>query len=239
MIAAQKDRSRLIFCEVGRGSNDRLEGLMNHGLRRPRTAPDSAEKVCVSPKTYKGIGGVLVGSLLTLAGILLIVFPISATFLHPFYEGEEPVFLERVTRESSRVYGVIALVVGPGLIWIARWPRWGKRNAAIEDYVWGLSQELARRFGVKNSYAVEEVSKTARGSGYRMEHIIYAHAIFCSRNDFDAHYRARKEPLSFDKLRERVARRYFGGAREFDAANVARLARPPREEEFDLAEGAG
>lgn len=125
---------------------------MNRELPQMGAAVDSKREIRFPPRPYKGPAGVVAGSLITVAGILLIAFPISAIFIHPG-GGEDmpgPVYLEQVTRESSRVYGVLGLLLGSCLIWLARWPRWGKRNAAIEDYVWGLSQELARRFGCKS-----------------------------------------------------------------------------------------
>lgn len=193
-----------------------------------------------APKPCKGLGGVVVGSLITIAGVWLIAFPITTAFFHPS-GGEDipgPGFLERVTPETSRVYGAVALIFGPCLIWFSRWPRWGKRNAAIEDYVWGLSQELSDRFGLKTFYTVEEVSKTAQIGGYRMEFVAYAHAIFGSHSDFDEEYRFRKEKLVYYALRDVVARRYFAGLREFDAASVVRLARPPRDEDHERWVGA-
>jgi hypothetical protein len=201
---------------------------------------ESEQKVRFAPKPYKGIAGVVIGSLITIAGVWLIAFPISAVFFHPS-GGEDipgPGFVERVTPESSQVYGAVALILGSCLIWFSRWPRWGKRNAAIEDYVWGLSQELERRFGMRNFYSTEDVSRLVRIGSYHMGFVAYAHAIFCRRSEFDEEYRFRKEKLAYYELRNVVARRYFAGAREFDAASVVRLARPPRDEDHERWIGA-
>ena len=190
-------------------------------------------------KTYKAIGGIISGALLMAAGSLLIIFPTTATFLHPAYEGEAPVYIERVTKESSRIYGTIGLLLGAGLIWVSRWSRWSPRRAAIEDYVWSLSQELSKRFGLKRYFGIEEVTRIASETSCSMAYIAYAHAMFCSRSDFDAHYGSRQAACSYDSLRDVIARRYFDGAYGFDAATVIRLATPPKDEEYDLAEGAG
>jgi len=211
---------------------------MKRGITQKCAVVSSDQEVRFLPKPCKGLAGVLVGSLITIAGVLLITFPISAIFVHPAYGDDDsgPVYLERVTRESSRVYGVVALILGPCLIWFARWPRWGRRNAAIEDYIWGLSQELDRRFGPRNVYTIEEVSKVVRIGGYRQEFVAHAHAIFCSRCDFDEEYKFKKEKVGYCELREVVARRYFARAHEFDAESVVRMARPPRQEENDCAD---
>jgi hypothetical protein len=192
-------------------------------------------------KPIKGLAGIIAGSLLIVAGGLMIAFPTTAIFLHP--GGSEdlpgPVFLERVTRESSRIYGVLGLLIGTGLIWFSRWPRWSARRAAIEDYVWSLSQELSRRFGTKKFYSVEDVSRVAAETSVSMKYIAYAHAMFCSPRDFDSHYPASSASGNYDGLRAVIARRYFNGASGFDASTVIRFATPPREEEYDACEVSG
>jgi hypothetical protein len=192
-------------------------------------------------KTYKGIGGVIGGAILIAAGGLLLAFPTTAIFLHPAYgedDKQSPIYLERVTKESSRIYGAIGLVLGVGLIWLSGWSRWSPRRAAIEDYVWSLSQELSRRFGLKQDYRIEDVSRLASETSCDTRHIAYAHAIFCSRSDFNSHYVTPRASLNYVRLRAVVARRYFDGAAGFDAATIVRLARPPREEEYDFYQGS-
>lgn len=186
-------------------------------------------------RTHKGIGGVIAGSLLLLAGGFLIVFPKDVAFFHP---SEEWGFVERVSRQGSQVYGLIAVLLGAGVIWLARFPRWGARNSAIEDYVWSLSQELFRHFGTKKYYSLEQVSRVATESGCRMTYVAYAHAMFCSRSDFDSYYGPLRVASTYDGFRSVIARRYFDGAYGFDAASAVRLATPPREEEYDFHQGA-
>jgi hypothetical protein len=53
-----------------------------------------------------------------------------------------------------------------------------KRRLAIRSYVFKLSQALPRRFGKKNFYSIEQVTKTASGANLQMAFIAYAHAIF-------------------------------------------------------------
>ncbi len=187
-------------------------------------------------RTNKGIVGVIAGVLLLVAGVFLIALPAAGWILHQDVESGR-YFPEWVGKERCRVYGVIGVVLGAGLIWVARWPRWGARRAAIDDYVWGLSQELSRHFGKKKYYSVEEVSRIAAEAGYKPAYMAYAHAMFCSRADFDAYYGPLRVACTYDGLRSVISRRYFGGAWGFDAATVVRLARPPREEEYDFNQG--
>ena len=191
-------------------------------------------RASMTTKTYKGIGGLVGGAVLVMVGGFLLAFPIDASFFHP---SEEGVFVDRVSRQGGRIYGLIAVVLGAGVAWLSRRPRWGARGSAIDDYVWGLSQELFRRFGGKRYYGVEEVSRVARESGYEMAYIAYAHAMFCSRSDFDACYGPAGMACTYDGLRKMISRRYFGGAFGFDAGTVVRRARPPREEEYDFCQG--
>lgn len=100
-----------------------------------------------------------------------------------------------------------------------------KRRLAIRSYVFKLSQILPRRFGKKNFYSIEEVSKSASGANLQMAFIAYAHAIFCNRSDFEEYYKSLKVRCNYDDLRATVSRRYFGGVRDFDAARVIEATR--------------
>jgi hypothetical protein len=100
-----------------------------------------------------------------------------------------------------------------------------KRRIAINNYVWKLSQELLRRFGKKHYYSIEEVTQAARGASFRIAFLSYAHAIFCSRADFDAYYVPLRVACTYDGLRAFVSRRYFGGVRDFDAASIVSSAK--------------
>src|ERR1035438_7955644 len=64
-----------------------------------------------------------------------------------------------VLQEACRIYGLLALTFGIGLVWLARWPGWGARRRAIEDYVWNLSQELSRHFGSRKYRSEEHTSE--------------------------------------------------------------------------------
>lgn len=101
-----------------------------------------------------------------------------------------------------------------------------KRYFAIRGYALRLPQEMARRFGIRDFYTVEQVTSAAQKSGYNMGFLAYAHAILCSRADFDAYYGALGVACTYDGLREVVWRRYFRFfSRDFNATAVIRLAR--------------
>ncbi len=187
-------------------------------------------------RANKGIAGVILGALLIVGACFLFLLPGAGQILHHDAESGQ-YFPEWVGKERCRIYGIIGVVLGAVLIWFARWPRWGARRTAIDDYVWSLSQDLSRHFGTRKYYTVEEVSRIARESGYALAYLAYAHAMFCSRADFDAYYGPLHVACTYDGLRDMISRRYFEGSWGFDAAAVVRLATPPREEEYDFNQG--
>ena len=111
--------------------------------------------------------------------------------------------------------------------------RFLKRRLAIRSYVWKLSQEVLARFGKKRHYSIEEVTEAARRAGLRTAFLAYAHAIFCSRADFEAHYTPLRVACTYDGLRTIVSRRYFGGVREFDAASIINATKKAESGSFD------
>lgn len=107
-----------------------------------------------------------------------------------------------------------------------------KRRFAISSYVRQLPQVLLRRFGKKRFYSVEEVSKSAQGAALPMAFIAYAHAIFCDRESFEAHYQPLAVRCNYDELRATVSRRYFGGVRDFDAAQIISATKRDNDDDF-------
>jgi hypothetical protein len=101
-----------------------------------------------------------------------------------------------------------------------------------------LSQIVSRRFGKKNHYSIVEVSKAAEGGSFNLAFIAYAHAMFCSRQDFDAYYGPLRVSCTYDGLRHPIARRFFGGATEFDATNILLRADSPMGREYGFADNA-
>lgn len=178
-----------------------------------------------------GIAGVLIGVLFIVAGGYFMAFPGALVVPQADFEGGRTVLM-RVSKEGCRLYGLFAVVFGTGLIWLARWPRWGARRRAIDDYVWGLSQKLSEWLGHREFYSVEEVSRISDACGYEKAYLAYAHAMFCSRSDFDEYYGPLRVACTYDGLRDVISRRYFDGALGFNAATIVRHATPPLPEEF-------
>lgn len=115
-----------------------------------------------------------------------------------------------------------------------------KRWFAIRSYVTRLSADLERRFDLRSSYTVEQVTQAVERGGYTPVFIAYAHATFCSRQGFDAHYQELGVACTYDGLRAVVARRYFRGSMGFDAAIVIRTFRRQRyAEEASFDESGG
>src|SRR4051812_7105786 len=95
-----------------------------------------------------------------------------------------------------------------------------KEWSAIKTYFMKLSLELFSRFGKKHYYSTEEVSHTAEAGGFKIDCVVFAHALFCDRKDFRRCYKRTPFRDQYEKLRGEVSNRYFGGVRDFDAANI-------------------
>jgi hypothetical protein len=113
-----------------------------------------------------------------------------------------------------------------------------KRRSAIGSYFWRLPQVVSRRFGKKSHYSIAEVSTAAAGGSFNMAFIAYAHAMFCSRDDFDAYYGPLRVACTYDGLRHSIARRFFCGATGFDATNILLRAESPMGREYAFTNNA-
>jgi len=100
-----------------------------------------------------------------------------------------------------------------------------KRRKAIKSFVFKLPLELHRRCGEKRYYSFGEVNRLLDDEKYDRAFSAYAYALFCSRKDFDAYFSALRVNCTYDGLRKFVARKYFKGIIDFDAAAIIRFAR--------------
>ena len=114
--------------------------------------------------------------------------------------------------------------------------RYLKRRSAIGSYFWRLSQAVSRRFGRKNYYSIDEVSTAAEAGRFDLAFITFAHAMFCSRDDFNAYYGPLQVACTYEGLRVSIARRFFGGAMGFDATNILLRADAPMDREYAFTE---
>ncbi len=181
-------------------------------------------------RTGPQIGGLILGAVLLAGGAACTVYPTDGVIFHQEYEPNVS-HPEYVTAPQMRAYGGAAVALGACLVWFSGRP-WGRKRAAVEDYVWRLSQDLSRRFGARKYYTVEQVTRAAEASGATKVYIAFAHAMFCSRQEFDDYYTPLRVACTYDGLREPVSRRYFGNARNFDAATIVRMAREPYKDEL-------
>jgi hypothetical protein len=108
-----------------------------------------------------------------------------------------------------------------------------KQYLAIRSYVLRLSQDLARRFGKQSYYSVDQVTQTLLRGKYSASFIAYAHATFCGRKDFDAHYGPLGVSCTYDGLRRTVSKRYLAGQFDFNAATIYRRFRRSDDDGFD------
>ena len=118
-----------------------------------------------------------------------------------------------------------------------------RRYFAIRAYTKRLSGDLRRRFGLKPFYTIDHVTKAVERGGYTKAFIAYAHATYCSREDFDAYYGPLGVKCTFDGLRAVIAKRYLKSRMDFDAETVMRTVRlitiaggPFQTEESEAAE---
>jgi hypothetical protein len=100
-----------------------------------------------------------------------------------------------------------------------------RKRLAIRSYVWKLSQELLDRFGKKSYYSLDEVTQACCRGGLPTDFVAYAHAIFCSRSDFDAYYGPLRAACTYDRLRMVVSRRFFGGVHDFNPDEIVSYVR--------------
>lgn len=189
----------------------------------------------MSRRTGVEIVTIIFGVFLMGIGTFLIAFPREMTVFHHADEGAP--YVEPVSRAGSRVYGVLGVVLGIALVAAACRPGKGVKGRTIERFVWRLPQALVRRFGSKKYYTVDEVTRTARDAGYDMAFIAHAHALFCTREGFDEYYEPLRVCCTYDGLREQVSKRYFGGVRDFDAADLVIASKEPYSEENVFHEG--
>lgn len=83
-----------------------------------------------------------------------------------------------------------------------------------------LSLELFARLGKKHHYTIAEISQTTERAGLKTDDLVYAHALFCDRASFRRHYKRTDLRDRYEALRDEVSKRYFGGVKHFDAANI-------------------
>jgi hypothetical protein len=100
-----------------------------------------------------------------------------------------------------------------------------KRRKAIKSFVYKLPLELGRHFGEKRFYSLGEVDRLLETGKYDKAFSAYAYALLCPRKDFDVHFNELNVNCTYDGLRKIVAKRFFRGIIDFDAAAVVRFAK--------------
>ena len=81
-----------------------------------------------------------------------------------------------------------------------------------------LAPELVRRWGKQPRYSVEQVTQAAEAAGLAAAVSMYAHALYCSQPDFDAHYGTRPEACDYAGIRADITNRYRPGDSGMDHA---------------------
>src|SRR5512133_3613208 len=150
------DRRITVFV-IG-SSNREVRGLIYEPLVRLSIVGGDMRR-----RTGTQIGGLILGIVLLVGGAVCLVYPTGGVIFHQEYDPNVS-HPEYVTASQMRVYGGGGVALGVCLVWFSGGP-WGRRRAAVEDYVWRLSQDLNRRFGSSKYYTVEQVTRAAEASG--------------------------------------------------------------------------
>jgi hypothetical protein len=95
-----------------------------------------------------------------------------------------------------------------------------KRYLAIRSYVKRLSGELVRRFGARPCYKMEHVNQAIQRGKFPAAFAAYAHAAYCSREDFEAYYEPLGVCCNYADLRHLIARRYLSNHTDFNAETI-------------------
>ena len=75
-------------------------------------------------------------------------------------------------------------------------------ETVTEESLRRLAQWLSQRWRPQGSYRIEQVTEAAGVIGLASEELVYAHALFCSKSDFDAHYRSQPGQYDYENLRK-------------------------------------
>ena len=106
------------------------------------------------------------------------------------------------------------------------------RRAAIKKFVQRLPLDLKRRFGDKRFYSMDEVNRALDSKHYNRAFASYAHALFCSSEEFEHHYTTIGVKCTYRGLRSEVAKRFFHGALDFDALSLIAYAKQNPDDHF-------
>jgi hypothetical protein len=100
-----------------------------------------------------------------------------------------------------------------------------KRRKAVKSFVNKLPLALHRRFGDKRYYSFDEIASAFENRKYDYEFRAFAFALLSSRKDFNSRFYGLKADCDYDSLRKFVAKKYFNGIIDFDAASLVRFAK--------------
>jgi Family of unknown function (DUF6559) len=100
-----------------------------------------------------------------------------------------------------------------------------KRRKAIKNFIFRLSLDLQRRFDQKTFYSIEEIDRALEGNKHDKAFKAYAYALFCSRVSFDNYFNQLNVNCTYDGLRKFVAKKFFRGIIDFNAAAIVRFAK--------------
>jgi hypothetical protein len=83
-----------------------------------------------------------------------------------------------------------------------------------------LSQVLSRAYRSKESYSAQEVDSMIDRWGLPKRHLICAHALFLTREEFDRLHPPTGFESEYDTIRREVSKRFLGGRTDFTAKDL-------------------
>lgn len=79
-----------------------------------------------------------------------------------------------------------------------------KKRVAIRSYRSKIGPWLQRRYGGRANYTPLQVRNCALSTGVNLDYICYAYAMYCSRDDFNAHHAATGETCNYDTMQAEI-----------------------------------
>jgi len=96
-------------------------------------------------------------------------------------------------------------------------------NTEVKTSLHKLAAELVQRWRNQNCYRVEQVTEAAEAVGSAADFIVYGHAIFCSKADFEAHYGTQPGEYDYEGLRKGIGKRFWPDVPQLDLATLLML----------------
>jgi hypothetical protein len=96
-----------------------------------------------------------------------------------------------------------------------------KKQAAIGSYMRRLPRLLAADYGAGSHYTPAQVRRTIERAGLNKDYSCYAMSMFSSEGDFNTYHAATGEACSYADMRCEIAATHFHGNADFSVGDVS------------------